>query len=162
MLLRAFHKDYDVNGPSILRQVRTTLAGWRWYKDHPNPRIRNRYRVNLRGYSTVMAGALWAARRWFRDNAVVARKMDGLLEEVYGACGWTARVAAPVLGRFLLMMVQREDKRLRRGWTREPPTYYDQNDGALAQSRTGGRKAARLRSVGAGSPAGARHMAGVT
>jgi len=162
LLLRAFRRDYDINGPSILRIVPTTLAGWRRYKDHPNPRIRDRYRLNMHGYATVMAGALWAARRWFRDNAVVAPKMDGLLNDVYGACGWTARAAAPVLGWFLLAMLKREDRRLRAGWTREPPTYYDQNDAALAQGRGGRTTAARLRSVGAVRSAGARHVLGVT
>ncbi len=162
LLLRAFHKDYDTNGPSILRLVRTTLEGWRRYKDHPSPRIRNRYREMLKGYSTVMAGALWAARRWFKGNAVVARKMDGLLAEVYDACGWTARVAAPVLGRVFLTTLTREDKRLRGGWTREPPTYYDQNDAAMAQGRIGGKIAALLQSVAAGRLAGAKMTLGVT
>jgi hypothetical protein len=88
--------------------------------------------------------------------------MDGLLNDVYGACGWTARAAAPVLGWFLLAMLKREDRRLRAGWTREPPTYYDQNDAALAQGRGGRTTAARLRSVGAVRSAGARHVLGVT
>ena len=150
ILLRAFGRDYETNGPSILRIVQTTLAGWRRYKDHPSPRIRDRYRAHLHGYSTFVAGAIWAARRWFHDNAVVARKMDALLQDVYSVCGMVARVAAPVLGRFLLVMLRREDKRLRAGWTLEPPTYYDQNDQAMAQSHGGGRKASLLRSVGAG------------
>ncbi len=160
LLLRAFQADFDTNGPSILRIVSTTLAGWRKYKDHPSARIRERYRLNLHGYSTVMAGALWAARRWFRDNAVVARKMSGLLEDVYRVCGVRARLAAPVLGRVLLMSLKREDRRLRAGWTREPPTYYDQNEQAIAQGHHGGRRAARLRSVGVGGVgAGGKRLA---
>ena len=54
-----------------------------------------------------------------------------------------------MLGRFLLMTLHREDKRLRNHVPCEPPTYYDQNDAAKAQGG-GGRKAARLRSVGVG------------
>ncbi len=149
ILLRAFTRDYETNGPSILRIVHTTLQGWRRYKDHPSPRIRDRYRAHLHGYSTFVAGAIWAARRWFRNNVVVAAKMDALLQEVYSVCGLVARIAAPVLGRVLLVTLHREDKRLRRGWTLEPPTYYDQNDQAQAQGHAGGRKATLLRSVSA-------------
>ena len=162
LLLRAFRKDFETNGPSILRIVATTLAGWRRYKDHPSPRIRDRYRLNLHGYSTAMAGALWAARRWFKDNAVVAHKMDELLEDVYRVCGVTARISAPVLGRVLLVMLKREDKRLRNGWTIEPPTYYDMNDQAIRQGRTVGGNVSRLRSVGVEALARTREPLAVT
>lgn len=162
LLLRAFHKDYDTNGPSILRLVGTTLQGYRRYKDHPSARIRNRFRANLSGYSTVMAGALWAARRWFRRNPVVAKKMDGLLKELYDACGLTARLAAPLLGPILLWTIARENRRLLAGWTREPPTYYDQNDAALAQNHAGGQRAARVKSVAAKRSTRARQEASVT
>jgi hypothetical protein len=42
-ILRAFHKDFEVNGPSIVRIIRTMLRGWKRYKNHPNPRIRARF-----------------------------------------------------------------------------------------------------------------------
>ena len=43
MLLRAFQRDFEVNGPSVVRIIRTLLAGWRRYKQHPNARIRARF-----------------------------------------------------------------------------------------------------------------------
>ncbi|MFH1748476.1 MAG: cobalamin-dependent protein, partial [Planctomycetota bacterium] len=42
-LLRAFRRDFEVNGPSLMRLTRTMLQGWRRYKDHPERRIRRRY-----------------------------------------------------------------------------------------------------------------------
>jgi len=60
--------------PSVMRIIRTSLAGWRRYKNHADPRIRDRFAWELKGYSTFMAGALWASRRWFRDNPVVAER----------------------------------------------------------------------------------------
>ena len=45
LVVRAFDRDFAVNGPSTVRIVRTTLAGWKRYKDHPDPRIRRQDRL---------------------------------------------------------------------------------------------------------------------
>ena len=37
-LLRAFRRDFEANGPSIVRMVRTMLTGWQRYKNHPDER----------------------------------------------------------------------------------------------------------------------------
>jgi hypothetical protein len=36
VLLRAFRRDFEVNGPSIARIARTLLEGWLAHKDHPD------------------------------------------------------------------------------------------------------------------------------
>ena len=146
-LLRAFQQDFDVNGPSVLRIVRTTLAGWKRYKNHPNPRIRSRFAWEVKGVATTMAGALWAARRWFRSNPVVAAKMDKILKDVCAEFGLKARLSAPVLGCVLLISLRREAKRLKNGWTYEPPTYYEHNDQAAALCV--GKPVSRVQSVAA-------------
>ncbi len=147
LLLRAFRRDFEVNGPSVLRLARTTLAGWRRHKDHPNPRIRDRYARAIRGCSTTVAAALWAGRRWFRDNPVVAGKLDASLKDIYREFGIRSRLIAPVLGRILLMAINREDKRLRAGMPHEPPTYYEHNDRAAAQAESAGQPVSKLQSV---------------
>jgi hypothetical protein len=38
-MVRAFDRDFQQNGPSTVRIVRTTLAGWQRYKNHPDPRF---------------------------------------------------------------------------------------------------------------------------
>ena len=68
-MLRAFDRDFEVNGPSMVRIVRTTLAGWKRYKNHPDPRVRARYARECAGLATIYAGALWAAERWLAGNA---------------------------------------------------------------------------------------------
>ena len=45
MMLRAFNRDFQRNGPSTMRIVRTTLAGWKRYKNHPDARIRRPFRL---------------------------------------------------------------------------------------------------------------------
>ncbi len=124
-LIKAFDRDFEVNGPSVLRVARTTLAGYQRYKDHPDPRIRARFRFEGAELPTTLAGAMWAARKWFTDNPGVRRRIDNLLREVYREFGLKARVAAPLVGRYIFRQLKKEDARLKRGWTYEPPTFYE-------------------------------------
>jgi hypothetical protein len=124
-LLRAFRRDFQVNGPSISRLVRTTLQGWQRYKNHPDRRIRERFAREARGLAVVHAGGLWAARRWFRRDPELSAKIAPILEDTYREFGLKSRLAAPVVGRYLYLMIKHEDRRLRRGWTYEPPTLCE-------------------------------------
>ena len=40
----AFWRDFERNGPSLYRICRTTMAGWKRYKNHPDWRIRERFK----------------------------------------------------------------------------------------------------------------------
>jgi radical SAM superfamily enzyme YgiQ (UPF0313 family) len=126
-LLRAFRRDFEVNGPSLLRLMRTTLEGWLRYKNHPEPRIRRRFAWEVRGLATTYAGALWATRRWYRDKPALAAKIAQTLKDIYKEFGLRARLAAPLIGRYLRFTMAREDRRLRKGWTYEPPTFRETN-----------------------------------
>jgi radical SAM superfamily enzyme YgiQ (UPF0313 family) len=131
-LLKAFQRDFDVNGPSILRVVRTTLAGWTRYRKHADARVRRRFADEARSLSTTLSGAVWAARRWFADNAQVRVKLDALLGDLYRMFPLRARLCAPVIGRYLLGKLHAEAARLEAGWTYEPPTFYEHNPAAVA------------------------------
>ena len=72
-LLRAFQRDFKVNGPSVARVSRTTLAGWLRYRDHADPRIRARFEWEARGLAVKHAGMLWAARKWYRHDESARR-----------------------------------------------------------------------------------------
>ena len=126
-LLRAFNEDYRINGPSILRTVRTALSGWRTYRTHPEARVRNRFAWEAEGLASIFPASLWAAREFFKDNAPLARRLDALLQELYGEFGLRAKIIAPLLGRFILGRVRREARELAAGKTYEPPTYYERN-----------------------------------
>ena len=54
LIVRAFQRDFAVNGPSMLRVLRTTLAGWKRYKNHPDPRIRRRFAWEVQGMATTV------------------------------------------------------------------------------------------------------------
>ncbi len=129
-LLRAFHRDFEVNGPSVVRIIRTLLQGWRRYKNHPNARIRARFSHQAANLPIKYAGALWAARRRFRRDPHRKQLITQVLDELYAEFGWKARLAAPIVGRYLYRTLCREERRLQNGWTYEPPTFFETNSAA--------------------------------
>lgn len=136
-LLDAFQKDFDVNGPSLARLIRTLLRGWQKYKNHPDKCIRDRYDWEVNPLRTSYAGAVWAMRKWFRENKHIEKLMDDLLHDIYKEFGWKTRLFAPIAGRYLYMGLKKEDKRLAEGWSYEPRTFYEKNAAALALENTG-------------------------
>ncbi|HEX9832505.1 MAG TPA: hypothetical protein VGA66_05350, partial [Mycobacterium sp.] len=134
-LLAAFDRDFTVNGPSIVRVARTLLAGWKRYKDHSDARVRDRICWEARDLPVVYAGSLWAAARWFRSVPALSNKITAVLNEIYREFGLKSRLAAPIVGRYIRFMLGREDRRLRSGWTYEPPTFRDLNAAARCITR---------------------------
>jgi hypothetical protein len=134
-VIKAFNRDFAVNGPSILRVARTTLAGYKRYRNHPDPRIRKRYAQEASDLPTAQAGALWAARKWFADRPAIRQRIDTVLQDLYQTFGLKARLLAPLVGRFLLHKLKAEDARLKRGWTYEPPTFREANYDESAMHR---------------------------
>ena len=127
LLLRAFHRDLAVNGPSLVRIVRTMLRGWKRYQDHPNPRIRARFAHEASRLSSDYARVLWAAQRYYQDDPHLAQLISQIQDELYAEFGAVARSAAARIGRFLYATLRRETRRLRHGATYEPPTFYETN-----------------------------------
>jgi len=125
LLLRAFQRDFEINGPSVMRLIPTLLKGWKRYKNHPNARIRKRFERELKAMPVFYAAAVWATRAWFGDNLPMARKMNDMLTGIYREFGFKSRVSAPVLGRVVFYHLRREAKRLADGITYEPPTFYE-------------------------------------
>jgi radical SAM superfamily enzyme YgiQ (UPF0313 family) len=136
-MIRAFDRDFLQNGPSTVRIVRTTLAGWQRYKNHPDPRIRDRYAWEAHELSNNLAALVGAARQYFRQQPALHAKMSNLLKELCREFGWKARIYGELGGRWLLRRIRREQANLEAGWTYEPPTFYERNaavlDNAAAQ-----------------------------
>jgi hypothetical protein len=147
-LLKAFQKDFDVNGPSLERLIRTILTGWRRYKNHPDRRVRERYRREAVPLKTTYAGAVWAMRRYYGRQATHFESLDRLYQQLCHAFGWKTRLAAALIGRYLYFQLQREKRRLASGWQYEPQAYYEKNPAALALEQTrdvaGKRKVRKL------------------
>ena len=129
-VVRAFERDFEVNGPSMVRMARTLLAGWKRNKNHPNPRVRRRFAQEARELSTVYSAVVAAARLHYWDHPALRAKMESLLNDLHSEFGLKSRLYAAVAGRYVYRKMRREEKRLARGWTYEPPTFYERNEAA--------------------------------
>ncbi len=130
MLLRAFRRDFAVNGPSLVRIVRTLLRGRRRYRGHSDLRVRRRFEHEWRELPTTWAGVLWACERWCGPRSAMGASIRPLREEIEAEFGWRARVSARTLGPVIRAAMALEQRRLDRGWTYEPPTFYEVNTAA--------------------------------
>lgn len=128
----AFARDMQKNGPSLARMIATQLKGWQKYRRHPDPRIRERFKQEAAPLRTTYAGAVWAMRKWYHDDAKMAANLDALLKDLYKTFGLATRILAPLIGRYLRFTLKREEKRLAAGWTYEPPCFYEKNAAARA------------------------------
>jgi len=129
----AFWRDFEANGPSLYRISRTLLAGWKRYKDWPDARVRERFTREMNKLNGVYSSALWAMERQFRKVDVrVSDQIGALREEFKRESGLVSRLMPAVLGPVLLWSTRREEKRLARGKTYEPPTILERTNWAEA------------------------------
>ncbi len=124
---QAFERDFQVNGPSVARIVRTTLAGWKRYKDHPDSRIRRRYAWEVKRLGTAFSAAIKAMGIYYRKNATMRTKMSAILKDLHYEFGLKSRLSAIMGGRYVFWKIRKEEKRLATGWTYEPPMFYEKN-----------------------------------
>ncbi len=143
-LLNAFRRDFETNGPSLARLIRTLLTGWQHHRDHPEPRVRERFSREVAPLKTTYAGAVWAMRRYYRRSARMRQEMGDLLKDIFRAFGWKTRLAAPLIGAYILIRLHREEKRLAEGWRYEPATICEKNAAARALGKKSPRPAASL------------------
>ena len=127
LLLRAFRRDFEVNGPSVVRIVRAVLRGWKKYKNHPDARVRSRFAHEAANLPVRYSGVLWATRKFYRDKPQYVAQISELLKELHHEFGWRSRLAAPIAGRYLYSKLKKQQEMLAEGWTYEPPTFYETN-----------------------------------
>jgi radical SAM superfamily enzyme YgiQ (UPF0313 family) len=125
----AFWRDFQLNGPSLYRISRTLLAGWKRYKDSPDARVRERFGREMGKLSGVYSSALWAMERQFKKvDLSVSEKIRALRQEFKQESGVVARMLPAILGPVLLWTTRREERRLARGKTYEPPTIMERSN----------------------------------
>jgi len=125
----AFWRDYELNGPSLYRISRTLLAGWKRYKDWPDARVRGRFAREMGRLSGIYSSALWAMERQFKKvDGEVSQQIRALRQEFKQESGVMARMLPAVLGPVLLWTTRREERRLARGKTYEPPTILERSN----------------------------------
>ncbi|HLY16154.1 MAG TPA: radical SAM protein [Bryobacteraceae bacterium] len=124
----AFRRDYERNGPSLFRVWRTTLAGWKRYKNHPDARVRERFAFEVRSLKSAASGLLWAMERQLRQsNQPVSAQVRALRRDLGREFGPFSRMSA-ALGPAILWATRREQKRLASGATYEPKTVIERRN----------------------------------
>ncbi len=128
LLRSAFRRDFEVNGPSLVRMVRTMLTGWQRYKNHPDPRVRARFKWEVgqipTNHISVVTGS---ARHYRKSNPEMFKMIESLRKDLIKEFGLKARIASVVGGTYVSWTLRKEIKRLAKGQTWEPPTFYERN-----------------------------------
>lgn len=134
-LMKAFARDFEANGPSVMRMARSTLRGWKKYSKHPDKRVRQRFEREARSLPHQYSAVLWATRHWYRKDPAMYREADSILRDLLSQFGLSARVAASLGGRFLYQALKKETRRE----SSEPPTFYERSPEMARISPAAGR-----------------------
>lgn len=136
-LLRAFNRDFQVNGPSVVRAIATILKGWRRYKDHSDPRVQRRFKWESKDLIKHGVPMVAASLEYYRDQPELYTRFATLLNELNEEFGEQARHFAKLAGPVVLQKIREEEERLKNGWTYEPPTFYEKNNAWLEMEKRG-------------------------
>jgi radical SAM superfamily enzyme YgiQ (UPF0313 family) len=125
----AFRLDFERNGPSLYRLMRTSFRGWQRYRQDPDPRVRARVAVDAAQFRHGHGAALWAMERYLRErNREVAARIRALRKEVEQELGTACRAINATLGPVLLWGSRREARRHPAGRRLEPRTFVERRD----------------------------------
>jgi hypothetical protein len=129
LLDRAFQLDFERNGPSLYRLMRTMLDRWRRYGDDDDARVRARAGRAARQLRGGYAAALFAMERYLEPtNGAVSRRIGDLRRQIARECGGLSRVIGAGLGPVLLWAAQREAARFPAGRPLEPRTFVERSN----------------------------------
>ena len=122
----AFRLDFDANGPSLFRMMRTTFDGWTRYQRDASPRIRARWASEAGKLRHGYGAALWAMERYLcGSNARVSGRIGELRRRIEREIGGLSRVIDPVMGHVLLWSARRDAAVYPAGRPLEPQTFVD-------------------------------------
>ncbi|MGB9103963.1 MAG: B12-binding domain-containing radical SAM protein [Terriglobales bacterium] len=125
----AFWRDFERNGPSVFRICQTMLQGWMRYKNYPDLRVRARFEWEVKQLKSAYNASLWAMEKRLKHaNQSISQQIRTLRKEVEKEFGLATRSTRAFLGPVLLWASKREDRRLARGQTYEPPTIVERTN----------------------------------
>ena len=125
----AFWRDFERNGPSVYRICQTMLQGWKRYKNYHDARVRARFEWEVRQLKSAYNASLWAMEKRLKHvNLSVSQQIRTLRKDVEKEFGLATRSTRAFLGPVLLWASKREDRRLARGQTYEPPTIIERRN----------------------------------
>ena len=126
LLDRAFLLDFERNGPSVYRLVRTMEQRWRRYGSDADPRVRKRVGVAAAQMRAGYGATLWAMERYLRSsNREVSDRIRALREKTEREFGPLTAAVNRALGPVLLWASQRDARRHPGGAVLEPRTFVE-------------------------------------
>ncbi len=129
LLDRAFRLDYERNGPSLYRMMRTMFEGWKRYRHDGDARVRERVRFEANQLRTGYVAALWAMEKYLREtNTQVAGRIRELRLEIHRELGVISSVVGRIAGPVALWTSRREAKLFPNGRPLEPRTFVDRRN----------------------------------
>jgi radical SAM superfamily enzyme YgiQ (UPF0313 family) len=124
----AFRLDYERNGPSLYRLIRTMTEGWMRYRNDGDARVRARFARDATRLRRGYGGTLWAMERYLRDaNREVSGRIRDVRLRIERELGGLAGAVNRTLGSVLLWSARRE-ARLPGGRRLEPKTFIDRRN----------------------------------
>jgi hypothetical protein len=125
----AFARDFEVNGPSLYRIMRTMFEGVRRYGRDGDARVRTRISNEATKLRQGYGAALWAMERYFRhSNAAVSARIGSLRRELERELGGLSRVINHTVGPVLLWSARREALAYPEGRPLEPRTFVERRN----------------------------------
>jgi radical SAM superfamily enzyme YgiQ (UPF0313 family) len=125
----AFHHDYDVNGPSLYRIMRTMYKGWKRYSHDADQRVRARFAMEVQSFRRGHGAALWAMEQYLRtSNRAVSARIASLRKQVESEFGLLCRAIDWTVGPLLLWTARREASAYPHGRPLEPRTFVERRN----------------------------------
>ena len=125
----AFWRDFERNGPSVFRICQTMLQGWMRYKNYHDARVRARFEWEVKQLKSAYNASLWAMEKRLKHaNQSISLQIRTLRKEVEKEFGLATLSTRAFLGPVLLWASKREDRRLAKGQTYEPPTIVERTN----------------------------------
>jgi len=125
----AFRHDYEVNGPSLYRLMRTMYGGWKRYAQDADERVRARVSMEARSLKRGHGAALWAMEQYLRaSNQAASGRIASLRKQIENEFGLLSRVIDATVGPLLLWSARREASIYPHGRPLEPRTFVERRN----------------------------------
>jgi radical SAM superfamily enzyme YgiQ (UPF0313 family) len=125
----AFQHDYDVNGPSLFRMMRTIFHGWQRYREDADPRVRARFAREAGKLRHGYGAALWAMEQYLRDtNQRASGRIRELRQQIEREMGGASSAINRAAGPLLLWLARRDAASYPGGRPLEPRTFVDRRN----------------------------------
>ena len=129
LLDSAFRADFERNGPSIYRLMRTMFERYRRYGKDADQRVRARVQRSAAQLRGGYAAALWAMERYLQGaNPAVSARIADLRQQIHRELGAGSRVIAAAAGPLLYWAARRDARRHPTGRLREPRTFVERTN----------------------------------